>query len=690
MQSLDQLLKDESGTDPSLTIRKAFAPYTELLEVEGCLEEACVVLLCLSHKRSEAHNLLDKGLARRTIMDKLHLQACADEVQWLHTHNLKYPDIRVSGQRLLAASVKPAINSLSSADCVQRLGWSHNSASVNKAKLFGTFFYYQGKPTCLAQLIAEDDQSWKQVLMSLGLKSQEWTVFKDKFSSELPCSDFPDEVSPYSKQLTFTFKGQDVSLTPVVSNALICDLQRLSRERVGRYTTITHTRPSSVGDLASSLGGRVTVLYYPPSSKHRSLSALHTSNLRSLGSRAAIFNHPALKQSSFTEVCNQLIHSAQQQTRKAEKKLRKESLKGLQDALIEWMAPVVEWRDFVKANPQAGLPAIDLKEPLEYRLAHCPEEQLNELLTETNQHLHLALQKEASTARFAYHDQLLQPLSSQLKKLFKRLGEVEQVEDMEGGRSYLHLTGLRAFDARALSSPYLVGLPSMTAVWGLVQRLGINLSQLLDDEVKIDSVAWYVQQYALTSSGKVPEASIPTKDNGLKKPGLVDDRHCDLVMDMVICYRSEIPLAEKADLIQAALPSRFAGGTLQPPPLYERREWCRVTNDKQVLFSQLNQLPTSGYWVFPHKLEESGLKENLKWLKMNPSVKLVASGYQLLEVPRCREGANQPLHAYAEPLMGLAKLEHPMKVRFQGAKFFYAKAFWRMKTEDLTMMVSKA
>lgn len=252
MQSLDQLLKDESGTELSLAIRKAFAPYTEPLEVEGRLEEACLVLLCLSHKRSATPNLLDKALARRTIKDKLHLQACADEVQWLHTHNLKYPDIRVSGQRLLAPSVKPAINCLSSADCVRCLGWSHNSASVNKAKLFGSFFSYQGKPTCLAQLIAEDDQSWKQVLMGLGLKAQEWKVFKDKFSSELPGSDFPDEVSPYSKQLTFTFKGQDVSLTAVVSNALICDLQRLSRERVGRYTTITHTRPSSVGELAAS------------------------------------------------------------------------------------------------------------------------------------------------------------------------------------------------------------------------------------------------------------------------------------------------------------------------------------------------------------------------------------------------------------------------------------------------------
>lgn len=690
MQSLDQLLKEELGTEVSQAVRKAFAPYTELVEIEGRLEETCVVLLCLSHKRSETPDLLDKSLARRTIKDKIHLQACADEVQWLHTHNLKYPDIRVSGQRLLATPVKPSIHCLSSADCVQRLGWSHNSASVNKAKLFGTFFSYQGKPTCLAQLIAEDDQSWKKVLVALGMKAQEWQAFKDKFCSELPGSDYPDEVSAYSKQLTFAFKGQDVSLTPVVSNALICELQRLSRDRVGRYTMITHTRPSSVGDLAASTGGRVATLYYPPPSKQKSPSTLHTSNLRRLGAGAAIFNDHALKQRTFIEVCNQLTRSSRQQTQKAEKKLRKKNLRGLQDALIEWMAPVVEWRDFVKANSKAKLPEINPEEPLEYRFAHYPDEQLEELLTETNQHLHLALQKEASTARFAYHDQLLQPLSSQLKKLFKRLGEVETVEARDDERGYLYLTGLRAFDARALSSPYLVGLPSMTALWGFVQRMGINLSHLLGDEVKMDSVAWYIRQYALTSSGKVPESSIPTKDHRLKRPGLVDDRHCDLEMDLVICYRSDAPLEENADLVQAALPSRFAGGTLQPPPLYERREWCRVTSDKQLLFSGLNQLSTRGYWVFPERLKEIGLKENLEWLEKNPSVKLVTSGYQLLEDPSNREGTNRPLHAYAEPLMGLAKLEHPMKVRFRGAKAFYEKAFWRMNTEDLTMMVSKA
>lgn len=78
--SLSTLLElDEPNR--SEAIRKAFAPYTQPLEVSEDVNAAILVLLNLSHKRQDAPDLLNKKRAIETLKDWQYIESCAQEVQ---------------------------------------------------------------------------------------------------------------------------------------------------------------------------------------------------------------------------------------------------------------------------------------------------------------------------------------------------------------------------------------------------------------------------------------------------------------------------------------------------------------------------------------------------------------------------------------------------------------------------------
>ncbi len=149
---LRELLDIEDVQARSAALRRAFAAYTEPLDVTGEESSALIILLNLTYPKKLVDDLLDKRLARTIVNNQTHIDVCIDEVQWLHTHNLKYPDIRVSKQRLVAPSPQLHPSILSSVNCQRTLGWSHDSAKVNFAKLFVCHFIWQGKVLGLCTL----------------------------------------------------------------------------------------------------------------------------------------------------------------------------------------------------------------------------------------------------------------------------------------------------------------------------------------------------------------------------------------------------------------------------------------------------------------------------------------------------------------------------------------------------------
>ena len=160
-------LHDQAERDKAL--RRAFAPYTPDIELEGEEYRALVVLVNLTLKRDQAVDLCDESQAQRLVNDDKHLEHCVHQVAWLHSHNLKYPDTRVSGQRLVIDAPPLIPGVVTSAGLQNRLGWANNSAEINYAKLFCSSFLYQGLSSNLAQQLVADSLAWTGAFRQLGV-----------------------------------------------------------------------------------------------------------------------------------------------------------------------------------------------------------------------------------------------------------------------------------------------------------------------------------------------------------------------------------------------------------------------------------------------------------------------------------------------------------------------------------------
>ena len=158
--NLQDALAIESLKDKTTTLRKLFAPYTPHVAVDGLEVQALTVLINLVYKRSEIDDLTSTRTAKSVLRDEVLLSKCINEVKWFHTHNLKYPDIRVSHQRLISEVVSEDIAGICSRSLPLSFGWSHNSAEINHAKLFLTSFSWQGEVTCLAKLLITEEPVW--------------------------------------------------------------------------------------------------------------------------------------------------------------------------------------------------------------------------------------------------------------------------------------------------------------------------------------------------------------------------------------------------------------------------------------------------------------------------------------------------------------------------------------------------
>ncbi|CAD5260546.1 MULTISPECIES: hypothetical protein [Halomonadaceae] len=671
----------------SEAIRKAFAPYTPLLEVSENISAAILALLNLSHKRQFAPDLLNKKRAVETLKDWEHIESCAQEMQWLHSHNLKLPDTRVAHQRLLVRAEKPSGNVLSSFNSVSRLGWSHNSAAVNKAKLFGAQFIFNGETHCLATVIMDNEERWKEEFKKLGISAGQWIYLQSLFEAYFTENLLPSYVDRCSVQVTFIYQGKDVSITPVTSHSLLADIQIARRNKTGNFSTIKHWHPSSVGDLSSSLGGNISALNYPP----RLLSNSCYKNKNFSEGSFLDFHHSSLRSKSFIFACNDIIESKSFLTAKERRDARRAGIKLLRQSLSEWLSPVSYWRSVGREviserhNNTACL------------LISALDEDVLGILPEVNKELHSILVRYPQTQSFAYRSDLLIPFKSQLKFLLTKLKKQKGEDTVENNFHYLHLKNLHIFDAQALSCPYIVGLPSLLAVWGTVYNYQLRLRKILKRSIVFEEVAWFLRQYEPSSGAKIPAPyQPPVKPGGApKRPGLIDMRFCDLRMDLVIRYRIEdrddTPVGnEELPILQSAFPGRFAGGTMQPPPLHEELQWCQVYADENSLLAAISLLPDEGRWIVDSEKQVQSIESLVAWLSKHPNHLPATSGYQLLEEPCYRSGSHREHHAYAEPLVGLTETLSPASVRLNGKADFLKNAFWRLQSQNLTMLMKKA
>lgn len=143
------------------------------------------------------------------------------------------------------------------------------------------------------------------------------------------------------------------------------------------------------------------------------------------------------------------------------------------------------------------------------------------------------------------------------------------------------------------------------------------------------------------------------------------------------------------NLLKAAFPSRYAGGTLHPPLLYYQVDWFQVYAKPLALFQRIRSLPKGGSWLYPTSVEVSCFEELAEQLTLRPTMRPAALGYLALEEPKPRQGSITQLHCYVEPVIGLLECVDAVTVRPPGARHFFNHGFWAMHCKKASMLMKK-
>ncbi|MGL6512574.1 type I-F CRISPR-associated protein Csy2 [Aeromonas hydrophila] len=676
-------------------LRRHFAPYSADMDVDGLEEVALVVLLNLTLKRDRVESLCDESHARLLLGDESHMANCLKTVRWLHTHNLKYPDTRVSGQRLIIDSPPLFLGVITSAGLPMKMGWAHDSSDINLAKLYSTSFRYQGASTNLALQLIARSTVWEQALTGLGLTQQQLDIWCQQLANHLESNILPTEVSPFSKQVRFSYRGHYCSVTPVVSHTLLARLQNGINENKLHFTHIHHDHPASVGGLVGALGGKVAVLDYPPPVGPDKTRSFLQTRLQRLADGQSLFDRSIFNDNTLIDALNNLI-SRPGLTRKQQRQLRLSALRYLRRQLTIWLGPIIELRDEIE-NTGHGLPSGLSTESVEYGLITKPQKKLPDLMLQVTGRLHIELQNHPGGRRYAFHPELMAPFKSQILWLLRQLTDDVQKEEPHLPTSccYLHLSGLTVYDASALANPYLCGIPSLSALAGFCHDFERRTRSLITQPIHFGGIAWFLSHYSRIAGKHLPEPSKlanPSTVSAVRRPGVLDGRYCDLTMDLVI--EIHIPpdgsqsFAACIDLLRAALPARFAGGTLHPPSLYEERNWCTVYQEKSELFTVLSRLPRYGCWIYPSDDDSLSVERLGEALVLDCRLRPVATGFVFLEEPVERRGSIESLHVYAESTIGTALCINPVEMRLAGQRKFFSTGFWQLSDVDGAILMN--
>jgi CRISPR-associated protein Csy2 len=696
-----ELLEIEDVQTRTEALRRAFFPFIESIDVTGEEFFTLVTLLNLTYRKNQVSDLLDLKLAKETIKNKTHLDKCIEEVAWMHTHNLKYPDPRVSRQNLVVDSPIIHSNILSSANCTRSLGWSHDGAKVNLSKLFGCHFIWQGRVTCLAYILCEMPDKWKEAFKKLGMLVKQFEEICVRLNQLVCKQSIPNHVDRFSIQVLFPNHDSYLAITPVVSHALQGELQRSAINRQGNFTRLQFNYPSSVSGLVASVGGNVYVLNYPPdiSSKKYEVS---DSAFDRLKEGLSLLQNQVLVSKQFAEILDGILNIGVELALKQRKQKRLMCLKQLRSFLCEWIMQLTEYRYEIQNDPIAASSIESEKlcssSLMEYQFLTFPNNELKKLIQPLFTRLNTEMSKSDRTSKYAFHQKLMPTLFETLKSIINKLAsdqkfEPSKHEDLSSTR-YLHLKKIKVFDAQALSSPYCSGVPSLTAVWGMMHNYQRQLNESLGTNIRMTSFSWFIQEFSLVKGKKLPEFGMfGNKGNDFKRSGIIDSRYCDLVFDLVIHingYEHELESIEQHhDVVVANFPSKFAGGVMHPPVSTEPSYWCSFFKSEAALFSKLKNLPFSGKWIMPTRLTIDSVSHLLFLLNSNRALNPTLMGYLPLTKPVKRAGSLTRLHSYAEPVIGVVECTSAIEIKLQGKENFFRRAFWMLDAKEHSILIKR-
>lgn len=697
MIHLREHLVTENVSERDQSLRRAFSAYTQAIDVTGCENIALTILLNMTYRKVTVDDLLDKKLAKTTVNNEELINKCIDELHWFHTHNLKYPDIRVSKQNLAVDSPVLHPYVLSSANYDRAFGWAHDSAKVNLVKLFLSYFIWQGKELCLAEILSSSAKAkeWKSAFQSIGMPVKLFINVCGRVKGFLPQVTIPNTVDRYSTQVRLPYHNGYVAITPVVSHVVQSKIQQAAINKKGRFSKVGFTRSASVSQLVASLGGVVNTFDYPPYIYKKKYDLSH-SLLLQVQKGKPVFNLHVLVKNQFVRALNGLIFSGGALTLKQRRQQKLISNKEIRSTLTEWLSPILEWRLETLDHNNNSTQLDNISDTLEFQLLTVSDNELSKLIMPVFALFNTMLSNLPLTQKYAFHPKLMTPFKAGVKWLLSSIPNENStsIDDKKDQCRYLYLKDIRGFDAQALSNPYCAGIPSLTAVWGMVHRYQRNLNEALGTRIRFTSFSWFIKDYSAVAGKKLPEVSLQgVKQNELRRPGIVDNKHCDLVFDLVVHidgFEEDLSLLdEQPEILKAHFPATFAGGVMLQPELGLTIDWCRLYSDENLLFDKLRRLPLSGRWIMPTKHKVSDLEALLFLLADNSELSPTMFGYMLLEQPEVRDGSIDILHCYAEPAIGLVEYTTAINIRIKGKESYFNNAFWMLDAQERFMLMKK-
>lgn len=691
MKLSDLIQIDEDKDDRQKALKRAFMPYSELIDVDECEVQTVIILLNLSCPKPKSKDLLDPVRANSFLRTTENIDKSLMGIKWIHTHNLKYPDSRVKDQRVIASVLSSENDFISSAYLKRSYGWSHNAAVQGVMHWLLNEFNWQGEVVSLLSLIKDENSYWLEILKDFGYLKEVHQLFKEHIHSDLPSSAVPDTVSPYSKQVRFPWKGEYIAVTPIVSHAMQVSIERLSRntELTVPFRQIKIAKSQQHGNLPSSLGGYTHQLYAP-----LDIAANERQTLAASRSRThKYFDDSALTDRKCCGLFRHLVGTEPLTTSKKQKHVRAYQISQLRQRIALWLLPLVELREHCEKMQKL----IDDRsyQPTIYDFLTMEESQLVLLTNDLNQYINLSLQHNKFSIRYAYHPKLMPLLKLELKQVLKLLSSKSSEQNLTADEQYIYLSDLRTFQCLATSSPYLCGVPSMTAIWGFVHQYQRSFAGLIqsDSDITFSSFAICFKKELIYKSSTLSEASnLAAKKtvSSVKRTSFNDEYHADLEFDLIIKVKANIDLNVCVDLLKAVLPTQFAGGSLFPAEKKNTNDWIYISENKKAIFYRVKGLSNNALWLMPqYQQQPNNLPSLISLITGDDSLIPISAGYHFLETPSYREGALCKKHAYAENVLMLAKKVKPIDLRLKGDDYFYKNAFWSLGVTSSTILIEK-
>ena len=678
MVVLDELIKETKTEEIDKTLKKAFSALSEPIHIDGREYEALLFLInrTIKDKKKSQNQKKLKGKKKNKkkvkFLNKASLKLLKDEqwrhdilmtAKWIHTHNLKYPYSKADG------CIFYCEGAFHHRKC-KILGYAKDSKQINKCQFLVTEFLWKDSVTSLVEQFAfysENDSSLVGRLIDFGLPEECIPVFQEKCLEALKIR-LPDRVHQHCKQVRFfQADGKSIAVTPVVSTQMQRTIHNLTKDPDIFGTIVFHDRPSSLGTFVSACGGRVRCLNYPPrlGSNDRSTDYL----IRQWRYKHHLLNEKALYSKQAVNLLFEILRKNKDfSTYQAAKLRREERMHRLEHLVEELFSDIL----ILKSKPLSEYPELskEISGSVEKNviMGDFDHEQAASHFT---RQIHELLERSKYSQDLAYQPALIEAVANGVRSFFKKESSSRQPEDF----IYLHFERLLAYGSNCQSSPYLVGLPSLTAFAGLVEAFLLKLGV-----TKKAGFAIGLRSFARRKGH--PLAKQICKNHVVRNDTVIDSQHCDIEFDLIIrldASCSDIDCSKRN--LYRCLPRRFAGGilsstimgTYQKPFLFKR---CNIYRSNNELTKGLCLLPSFTRFIADADTSYSNLSDLPEVLKVSPTLLPVNKGFKLLGGLCQREGAIADLHAYAGHILSLIELLSPGAViAFPEAK---KQIFWNI------------